>query len=222
MDSKPGVDMFTGIIEETGSVKAIHRGGKSMKITVSASLIPGDLKLGDSINTNGVCLTVVAFDKESFSVDAVPETLERSSLSQLRTGSEVNLERAVRLSDRLGGHLVSGHIDGTGIIRKIWAEDNAWWLRIEAGAGLLKYMVPKGSVALEGISLTLVDVSESSFTVSVIPHTWEMTTLKSKKTGDVLNIECDIIAKYTEKLVKPGRDEGRINASFLSEHGFTE
>jgi riboflavin synthase len=214
--------MFTGIIEEIGLVKTLHRGNRSMQLTVSASLILQDMKTGDSINTNGVCLTVVAFDGSGFTVDAVPETLERSSIGSLRTGSEVNLERAVRLEDRLGGHLVSGHIDGTGVIRKVWQEDNSWWFRIDAAKDLTRYMVPKGSVALEGISLTLVDVSETSFTVSVIPHTLGMTTLKSKKTGDVLNIECDIIAKYTEKLVNKGRDTGRISASFLSEHGFTD
>lgn len=214
--------MFTGIIEETGLVRTLQRSGKSLKLTVSASVVLQDIKTGDSINTNGVCLTVVSFGKDSFTVDAIPETLERTSLGQLRTGLEVNLERALRLSDRLGGHIVSGHIDGTGAIRRIWTEDNAWWFRISAGHDILRYMVPKGSVALEGISLTIVDVDDDSFTVSVIPHTREVTTLKSKKTGDVLNIECDIIAKYTEKLVNPVRGAGQISPSFLSEHGFTD
>ncbi len=214
--------MFTGIIEEIGKVKEIRRAGNASQMTVQAEKVCSDLKVGDSLNTNGVCLTVVRFTPKEFTVDVMPETLSRSNLGQLRPGSPVNLERALTLSSRLGGHLVSGHIDGTGTVEQTWTEDNATWFRITAGADLMKYLVPKGSVALDGISLTVVDADDRSFTVSVIPHTSQETTITGRRPGDLINMECDMIAKYTEKLIaKPGRPSG-IDTAFLAEHGFTD
>jgi riboflavin synthase len=214
--------MFTGIIEETGKVGAVRKGQHSSQITVSAGRILSDIHTGDSINTNGVCLTVVTFNKTSFTVDVMPETMSRTNLGDLRAGSEVNLERALKLSDRLGGHLVSGHIDGTGKIASRWKDGNAEWFRITAGKEILKYIVEKGSVAIDGISLTVVEANEASFTVSVIPHTHQQTTISGKKAGELVNIECDMIAKYLEKLINNGRGTERISFDFLADKGFIE
>ena len=214
--------MFTGIIEEIGKVDAVRRGAHSSQITLRASEVIKDIRLGDSICTNGVCLTVVAFDTHSFTVDVMPETMSKTNLGDLRQGSQVNLERALRLSDRLGGHLVSGHIDGTGRIALRRKDENAEWFRISAGKELLRYIVGKGSVAVDGISLTVVEANEDSFTVSLIPHTQAVTTLYGKKAGDTGNIECDMIAKYLEKLMNNGRGEGRISLDFLASKGFID
>jgi riboflavin synthase len=212
--------MFTGIIEEIGTVKAIQHGSKSVCLTVWADKILEDLKIGDSINTNGVCLTVVSFNQGAFSADAMPETMRRSNLGSLNVGSKVNLERAMKLTDRLGGHIVSGHIDGTGTIRKTWEEDNAVWFTITADKTMLKYVTEKGSVALDGISLTVARVDDFSFDVSVIPHTFNVTTMMNKKTGDLVNVECDLIAKYLEKVAYSGREKGNITMEYLAEQGF--
>jgi riboflavin synthase len=214
--------MFTGIIEEIGNIREIRRAGNASQLTVTASKVCSGLKTGDSINTNGVCLTVVRFTQGEFTVDVMPETMQRTNLGALRPGSPVNLERALTLSARLGGHLVSGHIDGTGRLEQTWTEDHAAWFRIGAPAGIMRYIVEKGSVAVDGISLTVVDADAGSFTVSVIPHTQQETTITGRKPGDRLNIECDVIAKYTEKLLgKQGRPRG-IDEGFLAEHGFKE
>jgi len=210
--------MFTGIIEETGTIKSIRSGGSSGRITISASRILEDMQVGDSINTNGVCLTVTEFSAAAFTVDVMPETMHRSAFRELRTGSRVNLERAIRLSDRLGGHLVSGHVDGTGKIIRTWSDENAVWFRIEADATVLKYLIEKGSVAIDGISLTLVNPSKSSFDVSVIPHTLGETTMSARKVGDLVNIECDMVGKYIEKFM--GKKDGNISMNFLAENGF--
>lgn len=214
--------MFTGIIEEIGRVKLIARGAKASRITIHASKVTEDLKIGDSVNTNGVCLTVVEKLPSGFVVDVMPETMMRTSFSLLREGTGVNLERAVRLCDRLGGHLVSGHIDGTGRVIRQWKDENAVWFRISSLPQILRYMIEKGSVAVDGISLTVVQVESDSFTVSVIPHTQEVTTLMAKKTGDIVNIECDIVAKYLEKLGTKRERPGGIDPGFLAEKGFTE
>jgi riboflavin synthase len=214
--------MFTGIVEETGKVEVIKQGTRSSQITIRTEKLLQDLNKGDSINTNGVCLTVVAFDKTSFTVDVMPETMSRTNLGELRAGSSVNLERALRLSDRLGGHLVSGHIDGTGKISSRWNDGNAEWFRITAPKEILKYIAEKGSVAIDGISLTVVEANDASFTVSVIPHTRRETTISGKKAGDLVNIECDIIAKYLEKLINNGRGPGHITLDFLADKGFIE
>ena len=195
--------MFTGIIEELGTVKALRKGAASAVIEVEASVVLEGTKLGDSIATNGVCLTVTGLTPTSFTADVMHETLRRSSLGELRPGSKVNLERAMALGDRFGGHIVSGHIDGCGVIERIEADDNAVWYTIGAEPQLLRYIVEKGSVTLDGISLTVAAVSDSSFKVSVIPHTRAVTNLGSKAPGSPVNIETDIIGKYVEKLLSP-------------------
>jgi riboflavin synthase len=212
--------MFTGIIEEIGIIRAIQHGSKSICLTVLAEKVLEDMKIGDSINTNGVCLTVVSFNKGAFSADAMPETMRRTNLGNLNVGSKVNLERAMKLTDRLGGHIVSGHIDGIGMIRRMWEEDNAVWFMVNADKTILKYIAEKGSVAIDGISLTIARVDDSSFDVSVIPHTLDVTTLANKKTGDSVNVECDLIAKYLEKVAGFEKEKGNITLEYLAEHGF--
>jgi riboflavin synthase len=210
--------MFTGIIEEKGVIKSIHAGGKSARIVISAVKILEDMKVGDSINADGVCLTVTEFSPTSFTVDVMPETMLRSTFGKLKPGNTVNLERALRLSDRLGGHIVSGHIDGTGDLARIRKDENAVWLTIAAEEPILRYIVEKGSVAIDGISLTIVKVDRQAFVVSVIPHTQAETTVLTKKTGDTVNIECDIIGKYVEKLGSSGKE--KIDIDFLAQNGF--
>lgn len=215
--------MFTGLVEEIGKVQSIVRSAKSAKIVIKAVEVLDETKIGDSISTNGVCLTVTEFTSNSFSVDVMSETMKRSNLNILSPGDEINLERALRVGDRLGGHLVSGHIDGMGSISHSENEDNAVWLTISTVPEILRYIVQKGSIAIDGISLTVAYVDESVFKVSIIPHTKEITTLLRKKVGDIVNLECDMIGKYVEKLlvtkdqspVKPN-----IDRNFLSEHGF--
>jgi riboflavin synthase len=214
--------MFTGIIEEIGTVQAVKRGTRSSQLTVHALKVTADLRTGDSINTNGVCLTVTSFDKTSFTADVMPETMSRSNLGQLVAGSPVNLERAVQLSGRLGGHLVSGHIDGTGRIARRTRDENAEWFHITATQEILKYIAEKGSVAIDGISLTVARVDHDGFSVSIIPHTLMETTITNRKIGEQVNIECDMIAKYLERLIKQGRGEGKIDPRFLADNGFID
>ena len=212
--------MFTGIIEEIGTLKSIRHGSRSSRLTIQAGRIMEDIRIGDSISTNGICLTVTSFSDDQFTVDVMPETLRQTSLGNLRAGSRLNLERALKLSDRLGGHLVSGHIDGTGTISEIRTEDNAIWITVSAKEELLRYMIDRGSVALDGVSLTIVRADDRSFRVSIIPHTQTVTTLTSKKTGDLLNIECDMIAKYVEKLFAGNKTPARIDLEFLDRYDF--
>lgn len=214
--------MFTGIIEEIGTVQAVKRGARSSQLTVKTVEVTADMHLGDSINTNGVCLTVTAFGKDFFTADVMPETMSRSTLGKLAAGSPVNLERALQLGGRLGGHLVSGHIDGPGRIESRWKDDNAEWFRIAPGREILRYIAVKGSIAVDGISLTVTGVDDSSFTVSIIPHTRQITTLAGKKSGDAVNIECDMIAKYLERLINQGGGDGSISLDFLADKGFIE
>lgn len=215
--------MFTGLVEEVGTIQSIISNSKSSKIIIKAKKILEDIKLGDSISTNGVCLTVVDFSNSTLSVDVMPESMRRSNLKHLSIGTKVNLERALKLSDRLGGHLVSGHIDGTGIISGYEIESNAIWLTISAPYNLLKYVVEKGSIAIDGISLTVAYVDENVFKVSIIPHTKEITTLINRKIGDEVNLECDMIGKYVEKLLgikHQSSDNENINFEFLNRYGF--
>ncbi|MDF2591180.1 MAG: riboflavin synthase, alpha subunit [Clostridia bacterium] len=215
--------MFTGLVEEIGVLKAIGKGAKSAQLTIGADKVLQDIKLGDSISTNGVCLTVVAFSNNSFTVDVMPETMRRSNLKDLKPGSKINLERALRLGDRLGGHIVSGHIDGIGLIRTIEAEDNATWVTIEAGVAIMKYVIEKGSIAIDGTSLTVARVGKEDFKVSIIPLTRDETTLLSKKIGEEVNLECDMVGKYIERLTMFNKDNnknGEINLDFLKENGF--
>ena len=212
--------MFTGIVEEIGNVRAITYGSASSAITIGAVRVIDGLKTGDSICTNGVCLTVTSFGMDYFTVDVMPETLRQTSLGGLKSGSGVNLERALRLSDRLGGHIVSGHIDGTGKISRMWQEDNAIWITITAATSILKYIIPRGSVALDGVSLTVTAADDRSFSVSIIPHTQQETMLTGKKSGDILNIECDMIAKYIEKLSTFQQPATKIDLDFLKKNDF--
>ncbi len=209
--------MFTGIIEEVGKVKVIKQGSKSAWIEIEASVVMGDLKIGDSVATNGVCLTVVDILANGFVADIMNETLKRSSLGKLRQGSFVNLERALPINGRFGGHIVSGHIDGTGVITRITKDDIAHWYYIRASKEILRYIVEKGSIAIDGISLTVAEVSRDYFCVSIIPHTKKETTLFSKKVGDIVNLENDIIGKYIEKLQN---SNSQITKEFLNENGF--
>ena len=218
--------MFTGLIEEIGSIKSIQGGGKSIRLTVSARKIMDDVKLGDSIATNGICLTVVSFNSTSFSADVMPETMSRTNFGLLGAGSRVNLERALRVGDRIGGHMVSGHIDGLGEVVGREQDDNAIWVSIAAPGNILKYIVEKGSVAIDGISLTVAYVDEKIFKVSIIPLTQEDTTLTSKKKGEKVNLECDMTAKYIEKFMLHRDEESAqveksdISMNFLKENGF--
>ena len=215
--------MFTGLIEEIGKVEAVIKSTKSARITIKADEVLQGVKLGDSISTNGVCLTVTSFSSNSFIVDVMAETMRSSNLNKLSPGEEVNLERALRASDRLGGHIVSGHIDGIGSIKNYEQEDNAVWITIAATTEILKYIVHKGSIAIDGVSLTVAYVDETEFKVSIIPHTKEKTTLLYKKKGDQVNLECDVIGKYVEKFLVVREEtpaKKGIDLNFLSENGF--
>lgn len=216
--------MFTGIIEEIGEVKRIVQGNNSINLTVKCSSILGDVKIGDSIAVNGICLTVTRKGTDCFTVDVMPETIRNSNIGKLKLSDKVNLERAVRVSDRLGGHIVSGHIDGMGVISDIKRDDNAIWLTIEVPESILKYIIYKGSVTVDGISLTVAYVDESCFKVSLIPFTRGITNISSKSYGDMVNIECDIIGKYVERLLffqaSQKTKQSSISLDFLKEHGY--
>jgi len=216
--------MFTGIIEEIGTISAIIRGRVSASLTIKAQLVNSDLSIGDSINTNGTCLTVTEFNTSNFTVDVMAETMRRTNLDLLKSGSHVNLERALQLSDRLGGHMLSGHIDGIGTITQINQEEIATWFTICADKEILKYVIKKGSVAIDGISLTVTDLTDSSFRISIIPHTAKETTLLSKKAGEVVNIENDLTAKYIEKFITGKKEEIKqnIDIGFLKDNGFID
>ena len=213
--------MFTGIIEEIGTVKEVRHGHRSAVVTISAEKVLPGTSIGDSIAVNGVCLTVIAMGDDSFSADATPETISRSSLGQMHRGSRVNLERAMAADGRFGGHIVMGHIDGTGKVSRVIKDDNSVLLSIEAAPDLMRYIVEKGSIAIDGISLTVAEVWESGFTVSVIPHTASATTIGWMVAGTTVNLETDIIGKYAEKFLMPEkRSRKRITAEMLSEYGF--
>jgi riboflavin synthase len=218
--------MFTGLVEELGKVKTVARGVKSVRLTVEASKVLEDVKLGDSIAVNGTCLTVVEYNENCFTADVMPETVDRTALANLKNGTRVNLERTLSIGDRFGGHIVSGHIDGIGIILTKDNNDNAIIVKIEASSEVMRYIVKKGSIAIDGISLTVVDYGENWFTVSLIPHSAAVTTLGFKKPGDVVNLETDIIGKYVEKLLslnsaKQQSKNSAIDINFLHENGFT-
>ena len=215
--------MFTGIIEEMGIVKSI----KNSAITIEADKIFDDLKLGDSVAVNGTCLTISSFSNKIFKADITFETLSRTNLGDLKSGFKVNLERALTLSKRLGGHIVSGHIDGVGIIKNISKNDRDIILKIEVPMSLMKYIIEKGSVAIDGISLTVAEVNKNIFSIAIIPHTFKETILYYKKEGDKVNIENDIIGKYVEKLLQfnncdneKNNKNSNINMEFLIKNGF--
>jgi len=206
--------LFTGIVEEVGTVKSVGFG----KMTVSGSAVLEGTRTGDSIAVNGACLTVGAMDATSFSVDVMPETLKRTNLGQLRPGSSVNLERALMVGGRVGGHLVQGHVDATGKVVSLVPEGGAIIARFAAPPEVLRYVVEKGFIAVDGVSLTVIGYDKTLFSVSLVGYTLKNTVLGSRKVGDQVNLEVDIMAKYVEKL-REGR--GGVTLDFLSEHGFT-
>ena len=212
--------MFTGIVEELGSVRQITRTSNNQRISISCKKILEDIHLGDSIAVNGVCLTVVDYDGSGFGADVMNETFSRSSLGSLVSGSTVNLERAMSAQGRFGGHIVSGHIDGTGLIKNIRKDANAVWFEISSDKKILDYIVEKGSIAIDGISLTVAGVTNTSFQVSVIPHTLDATTLGKRKRGDLVNLENDVIGKYIKKFVDERNDSKGLTREFLLSNGF--
>lgn len=214
--------MFTGIVEEVGTILGIRKGARSVVLHICAKNILSDVKIGDSIAVNGVCLTATSVNDNSFTADVMPETLSRSSLAELKSGSYVNLERAMAANSRFGGHIVSGHIDGTGTIKNIQKDDNAVRYEIGTEENVLKYIVEKGSVTIDGISLTVTKVTEKSFLVSVIPHTLSVTILGEKSIGSIVNLENDIIGKYVEKLLiaKEEKQKSNITREYLAKYGF--
>lgn len=217
--------MFTGIIEEIGTVKNIKKGENSSVFTIKANKVLEDTKIGDSICTNGVCLTATSISKDTFSADVMAETLRVSNLGKLKVGSKVNLERALSLSTRLGGHMVSGHIDGLGLIVSKEKEDIATVITVKPNQSILKYIIYKGSIAIDGISLTVAYVDDRIFKVSIIPHTGEETILLSKAIGESVNIECDLVGKYIERLLNfkdKDKETGKssITEDFLKQNGF--
>lgn len=219
--------MFTGIIEDIGDIKSIKHEGDSAVLVIHSSKIMDDVKLGDSIAVNGVCLTARSISGNEFTADVMAETLRRSSLGALKPGSKVNLERAMQLGGRFGGHIVSGHIDGTGTIVSMKREANAVWVEISTDSKILKLIIEKGSIAIDGISLTVAYVDDKVFKVSVIPHTASETTLLMKKVGDIVNLENDTIGKYVERLLQPfneqssrKNDKKSVSLETLIESGF--
>jgi len=215
--------MFTGIVEEKGKIKAIKKGTASSRLTIEGNVIFSDLKVGDSVAINGVCLTASEIASSTFTADVMHETLKRSNLGSLTTVSIVNMERAMPAEGRFGGHIVSGHIDGTGVIRVKKRDDNAVWITINATTEILRLIVEKGSIAIDGISLTVTEVTKVSFSVSVIPHTAINTTLLDKGVGDTVNLENDVIGKYVDRLLGQSSDvkkDSKITRGFLSNYGF--
>ncbi|QLB16600.1 riboflavin synthase subunit alpha [Mannheimia varigena] len=215
--------MFTGIIEEVGQIAHIQKQGEFAVVTVKAKKVLTDVHLGDSIAVNGVCLTVTSFTKEQFTADVMSETLKRTSLGELGINSPVNLERAMAANGRFGGHIVSGHIDGTGTVAEITPADNSTWYRIKTSPKLMRYIIEKGSITIDGISLTVVDCDAESFRVSIIPHTIKETNLGSKKIGSLVNLENDIVGKYIEQFLlkkEPENSPSKLTVDFLKNAGF--
>lgn len=217
--------MFTGIVEELGQIRKIQKGRSSAVLEIEARKVLEGTRVGDSICVSGVCLTVTSLEGGRFTADVMHETLNRSALQNARSGSLVNLERAMAADGRFGGHIVAGHVDGTGRIRGIERDDNAVWYTIGAGDEILRYVVEKGSIAIDGISLTVAKVGEGWFSISAIPHTIRETTLQVKHQGDLVNLENDVIGKYVEKLLgirknEEEKKESGITMEFLEEFGF--
>lgn len=216
--------MFTGIVEEVGTVLSVRRGARSAVLTLGGEKIFSDLKLGHSVAVNGVCLTVTGRGRDWFAADVMHETLDRSSLGALRAGSPVNLERAMAADGRFGGHIVSGHIDGTGAVAAIRRDDNAVWYTVQAPPRLMRYIIEKGSVAIDGVSLTVARRDEDRFQVSVIPHTARETILSTRRVGDTVNLENDVVGKYIEQFLTGPRaektPESALTREFLTRAGF--
>ena len=209
--------MFTGIVEEKGIIRSLNINGSSGTIRIESRKVLEGTSIGDSIAVNGICLTVTSMGDGFFTADVMAETVRRSSLGILSQGSEVYLERAMAANGRFGGHIVSGHIDGTGTVRSLVREENAIWVTIETPPEILKYIVHKGSICIDGISLTVASVGSDNFKVSVIPHTGSETTLLSKRPGSPVNLENDIIAKYVERLMNYKEEENNISSGITME-----
>ncbi|HBF38644.1 MAG TPA: riboflavin synthase [Firmicutes bacterium] len=219
--------MFTGIIEEVGRVKSIIRGRDSQQLSIACEIIPDELKIGDSVAVDGICLTVTAYSSNCFTADVMPETIRKSAFNFLQKGQAVNLERALKLTDRLSGHIVSGHIDGTGIISGRKVEDNALWLTFEVSSDIMKCIIPQGSIAVNGTSLTVATLNPDSFRVSLIPLTQRAAALNLKEEGDTVNIECDLIGKYVYTFMNGitgitagAKDKQMVSLELLKENGF--
>ncbi|ULO09261.1 riboflavin synthase [Paenibacillus sp. 19GGS1-52] len=221
--------MFTGLIEEVGVLRSVSTGGEMMVLSITASVIMSDLKIGDSVSVNGVCLTATSLGERYFNVDVMPQTYRNSNLKELRIGSKMNLERAMAAGGRFGGHIVQGHVDGTGTIKSVKRDQNAVVFEITPDHNsLFKFIIPKGSITIDGISLTVVNVGNSFFSVSIIPHTLGETVLAHKRAGDSINIECDVLGKYVDHLLHYGsaahndKDESSsgISRDFLAANGF--
>jgi riboflavin synthase len=214
--------MFTGIIEEVGRISRIDVRGENRRMQVSASKIPEELKTGDSVSVNGVCLTALEIQPGSFHADLAPESWHRTSFSRLKAGAVVNLELPMRASGRFDGHIVQGHVDGIGILQRFEqiGDSENWWLTIQLPAELEKYVVHKGSIAIEGISLTVASLKDRDCTVAIIPHTVESTNLKSLRAGDPVNLEVDVVAKYVEKMMRSSAPEKALTVEQLVREGF--
>lgn len=216
--------MFTGIIEEVGTVRRVLSGGTAGEISIRAAAVLEGTHIGDSIAVNGVCLTVTGMTGDGFTADVMPETLRRTNLGRLNSDSRVNLERAMAAGGRFGGHIVSGHIDGVGTIRSMRREENAVWVTIAAPTPILRLIVEKGSIAIDGVSLTVAEVTSETFSVSIIPHTGAQTILLSKRPGEQVNLENDVVGKYVRRLLEPYQTEtpksGGITEEFLMQYGF--
>ena len=212
--------MFTGIIEEIGVVKSIVRHHNSIRLTISAEKIISDIHIGDSISTNGICLTVTTFDNNSFTVDVMPETMMMTNFKDLKINDMVNLERALQANGRLGGHIVSGHVDGVGVIIKKYFDDKAIRMSFSTTPDILDFIIKKGSVTIDGISLTVTDLDATSFSVSIIEHTQGETTLTKKNIGDTVNIENDVVGKYVKKFIMSENKTKGISFDFLENNGF--
>ena len=212
--------MFTGIIEDIGTVKAVQSGKNSMQLTIASKKIVEDVHLGDSIAVNGICLTVVSFTNDSFTVDVMPESVKATSIQDAKVGTAVNLERAMSANGRFGGHFVTGHIDGTGTIIRKRPVENAVYYDIQITDELSRFCIPKGSVAIDGTSLTIFGIADHVLTVSLIPHTHEITLLGRKKVGDIVNIENDMLGKYVLHQVEKQASKSNITEQFLRQNGF--
>lgn len=214
--------MFTGIIEEIGTVRTVRSSGQSMELTVAAVEILKDVRLGDSIAVNGTCLTVTSFTNGQFTADVMPETFRTTSLHNAKAGTSVNLERALRADSRLGGHFVSGHVDGTAIVQKCQHIENSLVMHLSLPPGGLNYVLPKGSIALDGTSLTIFDVDDESISISLIPHTQKTTVLAQRKPGERVNVEFDMLAKYMFNMLQKQTPSAKrpLNEDFLQQNGF--